>query len=89
MQTLYLYTTLGCHLCDLAEQLLEPLLSTPPPNSQAFVLQLVEIADDAELMECYGVRIPVLVCAQSGKELAWPFDQHAAADFLSSLAAHG
>ena len=34
----------------------------------------VEIADDEELLERYGVRIPVLRRLDTGEELDWPFD---------------
>jgi len=34
----------------------------------------VEIADDDELLERYGVRIPVLQRLDTGAELDWPFD---------------
>lgn len=68
MITIILYTTAGCHLCDLAEELLQqtalnyPLTITP-----------IEIADDDQLVEDYAIRIPVLR-KQSGEELGWPFN---------------
>ena len=34
----------------------------------------VEIADDEDLLERYGVRIPVLRRLDTGEELDWPFD---------------
>ena len=33
----------------------------------------IEIADDAALLECYEVKIPVLKNLDSNIELAWPF----------------
>jgi hypothetical protein len=38
------------------------------------VVGLVEITDDAELLERYGIRIPVLRRWDTGRELDWPFD---------------
>jgi hypothetical protein len=75
MNRLILYHTLGCHLCELAKEEVEPLLSVCK-------LQLVEIdiADDDILLQRYGVRIPVIrlyVDVNSNKEgddLGWPFD---------------
>lgn len=64
--TLLLYTTSGCHLCEQAESLLR--------QQTGLALRTVEIADDAELLERYGVRIPVLQRMDTGDELAWPFD---------------
>lgn len=59
-----LYTTLGCHLCDQARELLLTV------NSGVAILT-VDIAEDDDLIARYGERIPVL--ARDGRELAWPF----------------
>ncbi len=61
---LKLYTTSGCHLCEQAEALV---------RRQTAQVGTVEIADDAELLERYGIRIPVLRRTDTGKELDWPF----------------
>ena len=70
---LTLYTTPGCHLCELAEDILyhEQLRFIP-----------VDIADDLDLIKRYGVRIPVLVDS-SGRELGWPFDAPGVRDWLT------
>ncbi len=70
MQTLYLYTTLGCHLCEEAKALAWPLLS-----EKGYQLLEVEIADDPALMERYGVRIPVMAIEPLSQGLGWPFSQ--------------
>ncbi len=62
---LVLYTTSGCHLCEQAEALV---------RRQTARVGTVEIIDDAELLERYGVRIPVLRRLDTGNELDWPFD---------------
>ncbi len=36
-------------------------------------LTLVEIANDGDLLERYGLLIPVLRVEASGRELNWPF----------------
>lgn len=70
--SLYLYSTSGCHLCEQAEALLQPML-----RAGKLHLQIVEISHDEELVRRYGVRIPVLG-GQDGqgvwRELHWPFD---------------
>lgn len=76
MTTLSLYSTAGCHLCELAEVLIEPLLDG------RFSLEIVEISDSGVLMEQYGVRIPVVKRADTGEEIGWPFDEAAFLDFL-------
>ena len=59
-----LFSTSACHLCELAQALLD----------QAGVrYEVVDIADSDDLFERYGVRIPVLRAAD-GRELGWPFD---------------
>ena len=64
MGSLTLYTTLGCHLCEHAEALLEAA-------GCQFVAS--DIAEDLILLERYGTRIPV-VRDSLGRELGWPFD---------------
>lgn len=44
----------------------------------------MEIADDASLLECYEIKIPVLKNLATGVELAWPFNRKNIEDsFLS------
>tara|TARA_B100000795_G_scaffold206332_1_gene159826 strand:+ start:1099 stop:1335 length:237 start_codon:yes stop_codon:yes gene_type:complete len=73
---LQLLGTSGCHLCDLAEALLVHCLDL----SQVEV-ELIDIADNDELIELYGVKIPVLRCPESHKVLCWPFDELAVNSF--------
>ena len=82
MQTLYLYTTLGCHLCEEAKALAWPLLS-----EVGYRLQEVEIADDPALMERYGVRIPVMAVEPLSEGLGWPFSHYQLLQLLK--AEHG
>lgn len=59
-----LYTTVGCHLCEQARE----LVSTVAPD---ITLTVVDVAEDDELLARYGERIPVLM--KEGRELGWPF----------------
>lgn len=77
MKTLYLYSTPGCHLCELAKDIVWPLLSDYPLR-----MQEIDIVDSDELLERYGVRIPVLALPDTGDELGWPFDSVQAKEFL-------
>lgn len=65
MITLTLFTTSHCHLCEQAVQLITQLYPTT-------TLVLVEIADDEQLLEEYGERIPVLQRSDNLSELGWP-----------------
>lgn len=80
MQSIYLYSTLGCHLCELAKEIVTPLLD--PDSIQ---LEEIEISETDELVERYGVRIPVLKSPNHPDELGWPFDSAQAADFLARI----
>ncbi len=63
---LTLYSTLDCHLCEQAASLFTQIIDT-------FELEHIDIAGSEELVEKYGIRIPV-VKSESGNELGWPFD---------------
>lgn len=79
MSHFHLYGTLGCHLCEEAEQLLNRWEVDNPGQIE---LTHIDIADDASMMERYGLRIPVIKDHQSGAELGWPFDEERLAEFL-------
>lgn len=74
---LTLYGTEGCHLCDEAEWLLHQT------QGSTVALEKVDIAEQALLLERYGIRIPVLRDTVSGHELNWPFDASGILEFLS------
>ncbi|MCL1046198.1 glutaredoxin family protein [Shewanella electrodiphila] len=71
---LILYHTEGCHLCEIAQSLVEQL---------ALSYQHIDICDDEVLAERYGISIPVLVMGD--KELFWPFDVPQLTDFIRSV----
>ncbi|MBU2898874.1 glutaredoxin family protein [Vibrio hepatarius] len=60
-----LYSTEGCHLCELANSLCQQL-------NIDHMVDTVDIALDDDLFSRYGVTIPVLSINNS--ELKWPFD---------------
>ncbi len=70
---LVLYGTSCCHLCEQAEAILHEL---------GAVAKHIDIVEDDDLLEKYGVRIPVLRRADNGAELGWPFDAAAVTSFL-------
>lgn len=63
-----LYHTRGCHLCELAEALVMPLVA-----QRGWTLTRVDIADCDELVARYGTRIPVVYDAGRAIDLGWPF----------------
>ena len=77
MIRLRLYTTLGCHLCEQLEALLATLMAVD------YRLDRIEISEDDELIERYGVRIPVLV-DDRGVELERGFMPEHLAEWLAA-----
>ena len=72
-----LFGTLGCHLCEEAEQVLQPFVA------QGLVVELLDIIDSPEWLERYSLSIPVLRRVDNGQELHWPFDQQAVLQLLT------
>jgi len=70
--------TLGCHLCEIAEAELLPLVA------HGLLVELVDIGESEVMVEEYGLRIPVLRRIDTGAELDWPFDQDQVVAFLRS-----
>ena len=80
----HLYTTLGCHLCEDALVLLIEYQQT---HKGSLELAEIEISDSEQLIEKYGIRIPVVKVVSSGEELGWPFNQIALS--VSTLSSSG
>jgi len=55
-------------LCEQAEALLVNISKIYDIN-----WQIVEIAEDSELIENYGLRIPVIKRMDNNTEINWPF----------------
>ena len=73
-----LFGTLGCHLCEDAEQLLQPFVA------QGLLVELLDIIDCPQWLERYALTIPVLRRVDTGQELNWPFDQQAVLKLLNN-----
>jgi len=69
MVKIVFYTTLGCHLCEEAQQQLRHLVTV-----KAVEVEAVDISNSEDLVALYGTRIPVLKNLKSAQELDWPFD---------------
>ncbi len=76
MTHLTLYTTLGCHLCEQLEALLQRL------HRGEYELRRIEISEDEGLLARYGVRIPVLA-DEAGEELDMGFEASRLATWLA------
>lgn len=62
MPRITLYSKADCHLCDAAKERIEEVR-----GRVAFDLDIVDIANDSDLMDRHGERIPVVEL--DGKEL--------------------
>ena len=68
--------TLGCHLCEVAEAVLMPLVEG------GLLVALVDIAECEGQVQTYALRIPVLRRVDTGAELDWPFEAEQVVSFL-------
>lgn len=73
-----LYFTLGCHLCELAEDII-----TEVNVLHSIAYNKYDIADDNSLIERYGIRIPVLKNSINNAELNWPFTTQQLYEFVN------
>ncbi len=71
---LVLYGTSACHLCEIAEAMVE---------RQGTPFEKIDISVSDALFERYGIRIPVLR-RPDGRELGWPFSEAELAAFVAS-----
>ena len=75
---LILYGTSACHLCEVAEALLQQ-----QQNTHTFNYIKCDISESDDLFTRYGVRIPVLR-RDDGAELGWPFNTSDLDAFLAN-----
>jgi len=80
MRHFLLMSTSGCHLCDLAIEIIVSSL-----NPALHRVDVLDIALDDALVARYGIRIPVLVDEASGQDLGWPFDRAGLLAFVAGL----
>ena len=71
MQRLAFYTTVGCHLCEHAELVLQEFAAQS--DAPEFQIDEIDISTDERLVELYGIRIPVVKNIANDKEVGWPF----------------
>ena len=76
-KVLTLYSTSACHLCEQAIRLLKSI-----SELAEITVVITDISDSVELVERYGIRIPVLAVESQDSELAWPFNSADVKHFL-------
>jgi hypothetical protein len=83
---LILYTTLGCHLCEQAAQIIARVQAQhlrELPQLHELQVEAIDIADHDGLVEQYGIRIPVVLLEHRRHDLGWPFDEAGLINYLS------
>ncbi len=76
----YLLGTQGCHLCELAEHLLNECRTIRPD----FSIKPIDIAEHTQWQAEYDTLIPVLLHVKTNKFLNWPFTQNDINTFLEN-----
>ena len=75
----HLYSSEGCHLCEQAMELFSK-------TSQFNNLKVIDIVDNPlnqdNLVELYGIYIPVRERLSDNQKLFWPFDIRAITAFI-------
>jgi hypothetical protein len=66
--------------CQLCDQAYEVLAAAGVPDIEARWID-----GDVALESLYGLRVPVLRCEDTARELDWPFDANNVRDFLRLL----
>ncbi len=74
----HLYSSDGCHLCEQALVLINDVI----PDHQLRVVDIVEDnIEGQDLVQLYGVHIPVLERLADESKLFWPFDKTQVIEF--------
>ena len=70
--------TSGCHLCELAEELIRDCLVAEAD----ITVELIDIAEQTQWQEDYATLSPVLLHKPTNKFLNWPFTKENAITFI-------
>ncbi len=81
MQRVLLMGTSGCHLCELAEQIINDHLS----SNKIWLIERIDIAEQEQWQAQFALFIPVLYHPESKKQLGWPFDAQQVNLFFNEL----
>jgi hypothetical protein len=70
--------TSGCHLCELAEELLNECLVV----ETGIAVELIDIAEQTQWQVDYATLVPVLLNPKSLQSLNWPFTKDDVKTFI-------
>jgi hypothetical protein len=87
-----LLSTQACHLCELAQGVLQQVFSQQDilvlSEKADLQIYLQDIIDQPKWLDQYAEKIPVLLDESSSLTLEWPFDVLEAAKWLKKVAAN-
>jgi hypothetical protein len=85
-----LLSTQACHLCELAQGVLQQVFSQQDilalSEKADLQIYLQDIIDQPKWLDQYGEKIPVLLDESSSLILEWPFDASQVAKWLEKVA---
>jgi len=64
LSEIILLGTSACHLCEQAENLLQPL---------NILYKKIDIAEQEQWQKDYAIKIPVILDLETHRDLCWPF----------------
>ncbi len=71
--------TEGCHLCELAEQIINECRIARPD----FFFKIIDIAEQTQWQSDFATLIPVLLHEKTHKYLNWPFTHDGVLTFIN------
>ena len=88
-----LLSTEACHLCELAQEVLQTVFSQEKMQrmmqQNQYEIFLQDIIDDGDLINRYGEKIPVLLDEDTHSTLEWPFDAAAVITWFEGMSDAG
>ena len=79
-----LYGTSACHLCEDAEEIIQAINKNKEIN-----YIFLDISENDDLLETFGLMIPVLACNSTSEQLHWPFNEDALIAFINRTSSRG
>lgn len=76
---LFLLGTAGCHLCELAEEMVNYCLAN---TSDDIKLEQIDIAEQTQWQADFATLIPVLLHERTNNFLNWPFTEENVLTFI-------
>jgi predicted DCC family thiol-disulfide oxidoreductase YuxK len=74
-----LYGTSACHLCEDAEKLINSTI-----QDMHIIYAKIDITENDNLLQKYGLKIPVFQCLSTKQDLNWPFNEVALELFIEA-----